>query len=112
MLFFLVLPNDLPETFRGAQTGCAVVVSVGDAGMRMVQKRAGEIGVVAAARWRRWRRRVRNRCGLTSTPTVARVVLLITLSNPASLIGAPREESQRAEGGLSDRASTGLCWPR
>ena len=48
--FFLVLPNNLPETFRGAQTCRSVVVRVGDAGMGMVQKRAGEIGVLAAAR--------------------------------------------------------------
>ena len=47
--FFLVLANDLPKTFRGGQTCCAVVVGVGDAGMGMVQKCAGEIGVLAAA---------------------------------------------------------------
>jgi len=46
--FFLVLPNNLPETFRGAQTCRSVVVRVGDAGMGVVQKRAGEIGVLAA----------------------------------------------------------------
>ena len=56
---------------------------------------------------------MRNRCGLTSTPTVARVVVLITSLTCDHFIGAPLlEESQRAEGGLSDRASTGLYWPR
>jgi hypothetical protein len=47
--FFFVPSNDLPETFRGGQTGCPVVVGVGDVGMGMMQKRAAEIGVLAAA---------------------------------------------------------------
>jgi hypothetical protein len=47
--FFFVPSNDLPETFRGGQTCCPVVVGVGDAGMGMMQKRAAEIGVLAAA---------------------------------------------------------------
>jgi hypothetical protein len=46
---FLVLPNDLPEIFSGAETRCSIVVRVGDARVRVVQKRAAEIGVLAAA---------------------------------------------------------------
>src|SRR5262245_39640762 len=45
----LVSPNDLPETLAGAQTCCSVVVLVSDARVRVVQKRAGEIRVLAAA---------------------------------------------------------------
>src|SRR5258708_39205996 len=57
---------------------------------------------------------VRNRCGLTATPTAASVGARITaLRLRRSLIGAPLlQESQRAEVELSARASTGLYWPR
>ena len=57
---------------------------------------------------------LRNRCGLTATPTVARVVALITsLRLRRSLIGAPLlQQSQRAELELPVRASTGLYCPR
>ena len=46
-LCFLVLPKYLPEIFSGAETRCSVVVRASDAGMRVVQKRAAEIGIVA-----------------------------------------------------------------
>jgi hypothetical protein len=36
-IIFFVPSNDLPETFRGGQTCCPVVVGVGDAGMGMMQ---------------------------------------------------------------------------
>src|SRR6516162_7141369 len=48
--FFLVPPNDFPETFPGRQTCCSVVVGVRDVRIGMVQKRAGEVGVLTAAR--------------------------------------------------------------
>ena len=44
---FIVLPNDLPEVFRSAHTRYAIVVLVGNARMRMVQKCAGEMRVIA-----------------------------------------------------------------
>ena len=46
--FLLVLPNDLPKSVRGCQACCAVVVRVCNAAMGMVQKCAGEMGVVTA----------------------------------------------------------------
>jgi hypothetical protein len=44
--FFLVLPNGSPEFFRGAQTCRQVAVLQRDAGIRVVQNRASQIGVV------------------------------------------------------------------
>jgi hypothetical protein len=47
---FFVLPNDLPKTFRRAQTCCSVVVRIGDARIGVVQKRAAQMGVLAKMR--------------------------------------------------------------
>ena len=110
---FLVLPNDLPETFRGAQTCCSVVVRVGDARMGVVQKRAGEIRVLAAvdggAGGPRGAKQMRAHCYTHGRKGGHSDHFATCLS----VIGAPSfAESQRAEGALSDRASTGLCWPR
>ena len=113
--FFFVPSNDFPETFRGGQTCCPVVVGVGDAGMGMMQKRAGEIGVLAAANSGAGEAAaVRNICELTATPTVARVVTFITSRHLFGGYGRGLA-LRRAKGpgvGLSGRASTGLCWLR
>ena len=45
VLFFLILPDDLPEIFSSPKTGSAVVMRGGDARVRVVQQRAGEIGI-------------------------------------------------------------------
>ena len=37
VLFFLILPNDLPEIFSSPKTGCAVIMRGGDARVRVVQ---------------------------------------------------------------------------
>jgi hypothetical protein len=44
----LILPNDLPETFRRAQTRCSVIVVHSDPRIGMVQNRTAKIGVRAA----------------------------------------------------------------
>ena len=43
---FFVLPNDLPETFRGAQTCRSIIMLYGDAWISIVQNGAAEIGVL------------------------------------------------------------------
>jgi hypothetical protein len=45
--FFLVLPNDLPETFSSAQACCSIIVCVCDPWIGVMQDGAAEMGIVA-----------------------------------------------------------------
>ena len=81
--------------------------------MSVVQQRAGEIGVLAAvgsgAGCGRGAKQVRAHLHTDGES----VVLLITRATSLAVRGAPSfADSHRAEVALSDRASTGLCWPR
>jgi hypothetical protein len=87
---FFVLPNDLPETICSCQTCCSIVVLVRQVGINMVQKSAAKIWIVAAQKLATLASaEVRNRCGLTATPTVESAVILITRASSLSAIGVP-----------------------
>ena len=43
---FLIPANDLPKPFPRSETRCAIIVRIGDARMRVVEERAGEIGIL------------------------------------------------------------------
>ena len=113
IIIFSRIAEQFAATFRSAQACCSVVVLVGDAGMGMVQKRAGEIGVLAAVGGGGGSPGCGKRYGVTLPPAVEEVLVLISRATCLSVIGAPSfAEKQRAKRGLSGRASTGRCCVR